>query len=101
MVNMIDDILVYGATQEEHDKRLIQVLQHLQDANLTLNFEKCRFCMDKVKFLGQMLDKQGVHAKPEKVVAIVDMPTPSNVGDVRRFLGVVNQMSKFVRNLAQ
>ena len=53
-------------------------------------------------FLGQVVDgDSGVQPDPEKVAAIVDMPTPGNVGDIRRFLGVANQMSKFVPNLAE
>ena len=101
-VNLIDDILIHGRTQEEHDERLRKVLKRLEEANLTLNKEKCLFSKNKMAFLGQVVDgDSGVQPDPEKVAAIVDMPTPGNVGDIRRFLGVANQMSKFVPNLAE
>ena len=98
---MMDDTLVHGRTQEEHDERLFKILQRIQDANLTLNLEKCQFSKSSIEFLGQVIDGSGIRPDPEKIAAIVDMPTPTNVGDIRRFLGVVNQMGKFVSNLAE
>ena len=54
-----------------------------------------------MKFLGQMVDKSGVRPDPSKVKAIQEVPIPKNVGDVRRFLGMVNQLGKFAPNLAE
>ncbi|KAM7295078.1 hypothetical protein ISCGN_024583 [Ixodes scapularis] len=52
VVNMIDDILVFGSTQEEHDRRLKQLLNRLEAAGVKLNKTKCAFSAKKVKFLG-------------------------------------------------
>ena len=101
VVCMMDDILVYGKNQEEHDERLLKVLQRLEVAGLTLNRQKCEFSQVLVKFLGQMVDKSGVRPDPAKVKAIQGMPIPKNVSDVRRFLGMVNQLGKFSPNLAE
>ena len=49
---------------------------------------------------GQLVNSTGIQPNPEKVEAILDIPIPANVGDIRRFLGVTNQMSKLVPNLA-
>ena len=57
----MDDILVHGATQAEHDQRVRAVLQRLQTAGLTLN-DKCEFSKTTVKFLGHMIDATGLHA---------------------------------------
>ena len=100
VVCMIDDVLVHGKTPKEHDNRLYRVLCRLQQEGLTLNKEKCKFSQNTVSFLGQVIDESGVRPDPEKVNAIRNMPIPSNVGEVRRFLGTVNQMSKFAPNLA-
>ena len=97
---LMDDILVHGTTREEHDKRLRLVLQRLQDLGMTLNSEKCTFAQSSVQFLGHVIDEHGIKADPNKVSAIVRFTTPSNVGDVRRFLGMINQLSKFAPNLA-
>ena len=101
VVCMIDDVLVYGMDQDKHDDRLLKVLQRLEAAGLTLNKEKCKFSQKQVKFLGQMVDKSGVHPDPAKVKAIQEVPIPKNVGDVRRFLDMVNQFGKFSPNLAE
>ena len=99
-VCMVDDILIYGASCEEHDQRLEAVLQRLMGLGLTLNAEKCTFAQTSVKFLGHVLDSQGIRPDPDKVEAVVQFATPTSVGDVRRFLGMVNQLSKFSPNLA-
>ena len=100
IICMMDDILVHGRTSEEHDERLNKVLHRLQSAGLTLNRQKCQFSKTQVKFLGQVIDQTGIRPDPDKVAAIRNVPTPVNVGDVRRFLGMVNHLSKFSPNLA-
>eukprot|EP00731_Ephydatia_muelleri_P034154 Em0049g1a len=98
---MMDDILVHGKTQEEHDSRLHEVLRRIQRSGLTLNKEKCFFSLPEVKFLGQVIDSEGIRPDPAKVSAIRQVPEPTNIGDVRRFLGMVNQLSKFSPNVAE
>jgi len=100
VVCLMDDVLVHGKSQEEHDRRLMVVLQKLQDAGLTLNQKKCEFSKSRVKFLGQIVDHAGVRPDPDKVAAIVHLRTPTCVGDIRRFLGTTNQLSKFSLHLA-
>ncbi|ETX01927.1 MAG: hypothetical protein ETSY2_36450 [Candidatus Entotheonella gemina] len=99
-VCMMDDILVHGRTRVEHDDRLRQVLQRLSDLGMTLNSEKCLFAQSSVKFLGHVIDSQGIRPDPNKVSAIEHFSRPTNVSDVRCFLGIVNQLSKFSSNLA-
>ena len=99
-VCLMDDILVHGRSQEEHDQRLIAVLCRLQEAGITLNEKKCEFSQNRVKFLGQIVDSIGVRPDPEKITAIQNLPTPMSVGDIRRFLGMANQLSKFSPNMA-
>ena len=101
VVCLIDDILVYGRTQEEHDERLSEVLSNLQEAGLTLNKDKCKFSQTRVSFLGHIVDDCGVRPDPDKILAIQNIPPPTNVRENRRFLGTVNQMSKFAPNLAE
>ena len=100
-VCMMDDILVHGKIQEEHDECLDKVLQQLQETGMTLNTDKCQFSQKSVKFLGQVVDSTGIRPEPEKVLAIQKVHTPGNVGELRRFLGMVNQLGKFSPNLAE
>ena len=92
---------LFGKTQEEHDSRLHEVLQRIQCSGLTLNKEKCFFSLPEVKFLGQVIDSEGIRPDPAKVSAIRQVPEPTNIRDVRRFLGMVNQLSKFSPNVAE
>ncbi len=100
-VCLLDDVLIYGANQQEHDERLTGALQRIQESGLTLNKEKCAFSQSRVKFLGQVLTPSGIQSDPDKVAAILKMKEPANVSDVRRFLGMANQLSKFTPNLAE
>ena len=100
VVCLIDDVLVYGATQEEHDKNLSAVLNRIQEAGLTLNKEKCEFSTKSIKFLGQVVDANGIKPDPDKITAINNMPQPTNTTELRRFLGMVNQLNKFSPHLS-
>ena len=96
-----DDILVFGSSREQHDHRLSKVLDRLQKEGLTLNNEKCQFAVDRVKFLGHVVSAQGLEADPSKIKAITDMPTPTDVAGVRRYLGMVNYVGKFSPRIAE
>ncbi|RXN37994.1 hypothetical protein ROHU_001525 [Labeo rohita] len=88
----MDDILVFGASQTEHDQRLFAVLKKLQKGGVTLN-QKCEFSKKSVKFLGQILDESGVQADPEKVWAITHMSEPTNTSEMRRFMDLSQRKS--------
>ena len=97
----MDDILVIGKDKQEHDERLTKVLNRLQDSGITLNKDKCVFATNKLHYLGQVIDPDGIKKDPAKVKAIIEMPEPKDVPDVRRFLGMVNQQMKFLKDLAE
>lgn len=94
-----DDVLVCGENRAEHDERLTAVLKRLQEARLTLN-EKCTFAQSEVSFVGHKVSAAGIEPDPEKIRAITDMPIPQNTADVRRFLGMVTYVAKFIRQFA-
>jgi hypothetical protein len=96
----IDDLLVHGESQEQHDSRLHSVLQRLQESKLTLNRDKCVFSVSTIKALGHVISSKGVSPDPDKVKAILDIPVPTNVAEVRSFMGMVNQFNKFTSHLA-
>ena len=101
VVCMLDDTLIYGKTQEEHDHRLQVALQRLKAAGVTLNQQKCLFSVSEITFLGQVISKHGIQPDPSKIEAINRMEAPTDVAGARRLLGTVNQLGKFIPNLAQ
>ena len=96
----IDDILVTGATEEEHLANLAQVLQRLESAGMRLKQEKCAFLLKSVSYLGHVISAEGLHTADSKVKAVVDAPDPRNISELRSFLGMVNYYGKFLPNLA-
>ena len=101
VVCMVDDVLVHGRTQEEHDQRLAAAMERIAQAGVSLNAEKCDFSQSSVKFLGHIIDGTGIHPDPEKVQAIQAMKEPNNTTELRRFLGMTNQLAKFTPSLAE
>ena len=98
---LIDDICISSPDRDSHEKYLFPVLQKLQDAGVTLNADKCEFMKESITFVGHTVSKDGVSADPDKIKAIREMPPPQSVGDVRRFMGMVNQLGKFSSKLAE
>ena len=97
----IDDVLIYGGTTEEHDTLLCAALSRLQTATagVTLNADKCLFSQTSIRFLGHIIDKNGVHPDPERLTAVRNMEAPKDLTQLRRFMGMVNQLGKFTPNL--
>lgn len=98
---IVDDILVAGRDQQQHDQILKQVIERATSYNLTLNMEKCRIRQKQVPYVGHLLTSDGLLPDPEKLVAIRNMPIPQNKEDVKRFLGFVTYLGKFIPNLSE
>ncbi|XP_072769847.1 LETM1 domain-containing protein 1 isoform X1 [Nerophis lumbriciformis] len=97
---MMDDIIVWGSTRKEHDERLRQVLDKTREVNLKLNKEKCEFGVKSLTFVGDVVSEEGVKPHPRKTSAINNMERPTNKDEVRRFLGMVTYLAKFVPQLS-
>jgi len=96
----IDDILITGKTEEEHLQTLNEVLTRLENAGVRLKKDKCVFMADEVVYLGHRINKEGPQPPSEKVRAITDSPAPTNISELRAFLGLVNFYGKFMQNLS-
>ena len=96
----VDDFLIHGSTEEEHDRRLRQVLERCRQVNLKLNLGKCEFKKTELQYLGHVISQNSLTSDQSKTKAICDMPEPQNKGDVRRILGMVTYLTKFCPNLS-
>ena len=92
---IIDDILVYGETKQEHDKNLRATLQRAREQGVTFNPEKLTYCAQEVSYFGNRITSEGLKPDNEKIAAIVNMPVPKNKAELQVFLGMVNYLSKF------
>lgn len=96
-----DDIIVTGSTLKEHDDILIKVLERAKMKNVKFNKDKFQYRISEVKYMGHIISKEGIKADPDQVKAIKKMEAPSSKADVRRLLGMLNFLSKFIPNLSK
>lgn len=97
----LDDILIYSKSYEEHLEHLRKVLLALRENKFYCKRSKCLFCTQEVEYLGHLLTPDGVLVDPKKVAAILDWPTPTNVSQLRGFLGLVQYYDSFVDHFAE
>ncbi|TQV89904.1 retrotransposon nucleocapsid protein [Cordyceps javanica] len=97
VVVYLDDILIYSNTLEEHKQHVHEVLQILQDNKLLVEAAKCKFHQRSVQFLGFIVTHGEIQMCQDKIKAIKEWPTPTNVRDVRAFTAFVNFYRKFLK----
>ena len=95
-----DDIIVYGRSVAEHDKRLQEVFEIIAKSGLKLNEKKCEIRKPKICYFGSVISEQGVSPDPEKVRAIQELLPPQNVSQLRQVLGLINYLGRFLPNLS-
>ncbi|XP_045778737.1 uncharacterized protein K02A2.6-like isoform X1 [Maniola jurtina] len=96
----LDDVVIGGKNRQEHLRAVESVFSRLHRYGLKLKSNKCVFLVDEIKYLGYVLNKEGIKTDPDKIEAITKIPRPSNVTELRSFLGLVNFYAKFVRNMS-
>ena len=96
----LDDILIASPSLEQHLADLHEVLRRLDEAGLCINRKKCILAAEQVKYLGHVVDANGVVPQPAKVDAILAMPRPNTKVELQRFLGCVNFFHRFLPDIA-
>ncbi|XP_053600427.1 uncharacterized protein K02A2.6-like [Plodia interpunctella] len=99
-VVFLDDICITGRNYKDHMANLRAAFERLQKMGLTIKLSKCTFMAEQVKYLGFIINKEGLRPDPEKLKAISGAPTPENVTQLKSFLGMLNYYGKFVPNLS-
>lgn len=69
VVAFLDDI-IFSSSLEEHEERLMKVLEHTADFGLKLSPSKCKFFQTSVKYLGHVISVQGIQPDPDNVTAV-------------------------------
>ena len=98
----LDDILIYTkGTLEEHIQAVKKVFKALQEADIRLRPDKCKFHVKTVKFLGSIITTDEIQMDKEKVKAIREWPEPKNLKEVQAFLGFANFYQIFIQGYSQ
>ncbi|UYV63828.1 K02A2.6-like, partial [Cordylochernes scorpioides] len=97
----IDDVLIATASIEEHLALLKTIFARLAKYNIKLKKEKCLFLQKEIEYLGHLVTEEGIRPLDHKVQAIQKAKTPTNISELRSFLGLVNFYGKFIPNLPE
>ena len=97
----LDDVVVFAPDFNTHLERLDEVFSRLESAHLKLKASKCTLFATKVRYLGHVINAEGVQTDPRKVESVQNWPTPRHKRDVRSFLGTTGYYRRFLKNYAE
>jgi len=96
----IDDVIVGMEMEEGHDELVAEVIKRLEENDLYVKPEKCKWKVKEVEFLGVVIGPEGIKIEKEKVKGVLEWPTPKCVKDVQKFLGLANYYRRFIEGFA-
>ena len=97
VVAFIDDVIIGTETEEGHDKIVAKVIRRLEENDLYIKPEKCKWKVREVGFLGVVFRLEGIKIEEEKMKGVLEWPTPMCVKDVQKFLGLANYYRQFIQ----
>jgi hypothetical protein len=97
----MDDIIVFSSTFAEHLVDLEGVFLRLQEANLTLNLDKCSFFKQKIKYWGHSISTEGIQPCQDRVKGLLSKKSPSNVKELRTWLGMISYYRTFIPHFSK
>lgn len=96
----MDDLIITSKTVQEGLDKLENTFKLLNNANLTLNIQKCFFFQTSIDYLGYEISFEGIKPGKVKIEAVENFPTPKNVHEVRQFIGLASFFRKFIKNFS-
>ncbi|XP_028298451.1 uncharacterized protein LOC114460741 [Gouania willdenowi] len=97
----LDDVIVFSSSIQQHLGRLEEVFSRLQKQGLKVKLSKCHFFQKQVKYLGHVVSADGVATDPDKVEVVRGWKTPTNLAELRSFLGFASYYRRFIAGFAK
>ena len=97
----LDDVLIMGTSIDDLLVKTKEVFQRLDGGNLKLKAKKCHIGMREIDYLGHIVSHKGIFTDKAKTEAIKKMHPPSNVREVRRFLGMTSYYRNYIYGFAK
>ena len=97
----LDDIIVFAKTQEDAITRFGTVFQKLWEGGLKLQPSNCELFKTSLLYLGHAVSEDGIRTDPKKIEAVLQLPIPVTVTDVRSFLGLTNYYRRFLKGYSK
>ena len=103
VIGITDDIIIWGDKEDgyDHDAALAHFLQVICENELHINFDKIQCKTTEVTFFGETYTTKGHETASDKVQAITQMPTPTNVTELQTFLGMCQYLAKYSPRIAE
>jgi len=96
----IDDVIVGTEAEEGHEELVAEVIRRLEENDLYVKLEKCKWKVREVEFLGVVIGPEGIKMEKDKVKGVLEWPTPKCIKDVQKFLGLANYYRRFIEGFA-
>ena len=96
----IDDVIIEMETEEGYDEIVVEVIRRLEENDLYVKPEKCKWKVRKVGFLGVVIGPEGIKMEKDKVKGVMEWLTQKYVKDIQKFLGLVNYYHRFIEGFA-
>ncbi|KAK2705982.1 hypothetical protein QYM36_016114 [Artemia franciscana] len=97
---IVDDIIISGRTDEEHDSNVRSALIRAREKCVKLNLQKCVFKSDSTPYFGHIISEAGIHPDQRKVRALKEMRIPSTKDELQTVLGMMNYLARYIPNLS-
>ena len=94
----IDNVIVGTETEEGHDELVAEVVKRLEENDLYIKPEKCKWKVKEAEFLGVIIGPEGIKMEKGKVKGVLEWPTPKCVKDIQKFLGLANYYRRFIKD---
>jgi len=98
VVSFIDNVIVGMEKEEGHNEVVEEVVRRLAENDLYVKLEKCKWKVKKVGFLRVVIGPEEIKMEEEKIKGVLDWPTPKEVKDVQKFLGLANYYCQFIKD---
>jgi len=97
----LDDVIVGGRDEKEHDKNLKNLINVMEKLGITPNNEKCVYSKRAIKFLGYHIEGGKLSPDPERLGPLMQMTTPKDASSLKRLLGLFSYYAKWIRNYSE
>jgi len=94
-------VIVETESEEGYDKLVEEKLRRMEENDLYIESEKCKWKVRKVDFLGVVIGPGGIKIEEEKVKAVLNWPVSKLVKDIQKFLGLENYYRRFIKDFAK
>ena len=94
----LDDVIIYAQGNEEFVARTRQVFERFRAKGIRVKAKKTKLGLSQIEYVGKMISSKGLSMSTNRIRAFLDIPRPTTISDLRRFLGVANYFHQFIKN---